>query len=109
MRIQLLSPAGEIHRNGTGIFKTALRYAPLTLTTLAALVPGRQQHRKHVVTLVPRGASLVDQREDELVRVTLHADKLRERADPLEHLRGSALRARGQQADRLLAEPKHRL
>src|SRR5437660_781585 len=39
MRIQLLSPAGEIHRNGTGIFKTALRYAPLTLTTLAALVP----------------------------------------------------------------------
>lgn len=39
MRIQLLSPAGEIHRNSTGIFKTALRYAPLTLTTLAALVP----------------------------------------------------------------------
>jgi radical SAM superfamily enzyme YgiQ (UPF0313 family) len=39
MRIQLLSPAGEIHRNTTGIFKTALRYAPLTLTTLAALVP----------------------------------------------------------------------
>jgi radical SAM superfamily enzyme YgiQ (UPF0313 family) len=39
MKIQLLSPAGEIHRNQTGIFKTALRYAPLTLTTLAALVP----------------------------------------------------------------------
>lgn len=39
MRIQILSPAGEIHRNTTGIFKTALRYAPLTLTTLAALVP----------------------------------------------------------------------
>jgi radical SAM superfamily enzyme YgiQ (UPF0313 family) len=39
MRIQLLSPAGEIHRNSTGIFRTSLRYAPLTLTTLAALVP----------------------------------------------------------------------
>jgi radical SAM superfamily enzyme YgiQ (UPF0313 family) len=39
MKIQLLSPAGEIHRNTTGIFKTALRYAPLTLSTLAALVP----------------------------------------------------------------------
>src|SRR6202008_1645691 len=39
MKIQLLSPAGEIHRNQTGIFKRALRYAPLTLTTLAALVP----------------------------------------------------------------------
>src|SRR5258708_37497741 len=39
MRIQPFSPAGEIHPNSTGIFKTALRYAPLTLTTLAALVP----------------------------------------------------------------------
>ena len=39
MKIQLLSPAGEIHRSRTGIFKTSLRYAPLTLTTLAALVP----------------------------------------------------------------------
>jgi radical SAM superfamily enzyme YgiQ (UPF0313 family) len=39
MKIQLLSPAGEIHRNTTGIFKRSLRYAPLTLTTLAALVP----------------------------------------------------------------------
>lgn len=39
MKIQLLLPAGEIHRNKTGIFKRSLRYAPLTLTTLAALVP----------------------------------------------------------------------
>ena len=39
MRIQLISPAGEIHRSKTGIFKRSLRYAPLTLTTLAALVP----------------------------------------------------------------------
>jgi radical SAM superfamily enzyme YgiQ (UPF0313 family) len=39
MKIQLLSPAGEIHRNQSGIFKRSLRYAPLTLTTLAALVP----------------------------------------------------------------------
>ncbi|MFH1269294.1 MAG: radical SAM protein [Planctomycetota bacterium] len=39
MKIQLLSPAGGIHRGRGGIFKTSLRYAPLTLTTLAALVP----------------------------------------------------------------------
>ncbi len=39
MKIQLLLPAGAIHRNKTGIFKRSLRYAPLTLTTLAALVP----------------------------------------------------------------------
>jgi radical SAM superfamily enzyme YgiQ (UPF0313 family) len=39
MKIQLIQPAGEIHRHQTGIFKRSLRYAPLTLTTLAALVP----------------------------------------------------------------------
>ncbi len=39
MKIQLLQPAGAIHRGQTGIFKRSLRYAPLTLTTLAALVP----------------------------------------------------------------------
>src|SRR5690242_11911556 len=39
MKLQLLLPAGEIHRSGSGIFKRSLRYAPLTLTTLAALVP----------------------------------------------------------------------
>ena len=39
MKVQLLLPAGEIHRNTTGIFKRSLRYAPLTLTTLAAMVP----------------------------------------------------------------------
>jgi radical SAM superfamily enzyme YgiQ (UPF0313 family) len=39
MKIQLLSPAGEIHRSKSGIFKRSLRYAPLTLTTLAAMVP----------------------------------------------------------------------
>ncbi len=39
MKIQLIQPAGEIHRHRSGIFKRSLRYAPLTLTTLAALVP----------------------------------------------------------------------
>ena len=39
MRIQLLLPAGDIHRNTTGIFRRSLRYAPLTLTTLVALTP----------------------------------------------------------------------
>ena len=39
MKVELLLPAGEIHRHQSGIFKTSLRYAPLTLTTLAALVP----------------------------------------------------------------------
>lgn len=38
MRIALLSPAGAMHRYN-GSFGRALHYAPLTLTTLAALVP----------------------------------------------------------------------
>ena len=39
MRIALISPKGPLYRHRGGIFRRSLRYAPLTLTTLAALVP----------------------------------------------------------------------
>lgn len=39
MKIALISPKGPLYRARGGIFKKALRYQPLTLTTLAALVP----------------------------------------------------------------------
>jgi len=39
MRIVLISPKGPLYRHRGGIFKKSLRYAPLTLTTLAAYVP----------------------------------------------------------------------
>jgi len=39
MRIALISPKGPLYRHRGGIFKKSLRYAPLTLTTLAAYVP----------------------------------------------------------------------
>lgn len=39
MKIALISPKGPLYRARGGIFKRALRYQPLTLTTLAALVP----------------------------------------------------------------------
>ena len=39
MKIALLSPKGPLYRHRVGIFRKSLRYAPLTLTTLAALVP----------------------------------------------------------------------
>ncbi len=39
MRIVLISPKGPLYRHRGGIFKRSLRYKPLTLTTLAALVP----------------------------------------------------------------------
>lgn len=38
-RIVLISPKGPLYRHRGGIFKKSLRYMPLTLTTLAALVP----------------------------------------------------------------------
>jgi radical SAM superfamily enzyme YgiQ (UPF0313 family) len=39
MKIALISPKGPLYRYKGGIFKKSLRYQPLTLTTLAALVP----------------------------------------------------------------------
>jgi hypothetical protein len=39
MKIALASPKGVLYRHRGGIFKKSLRYQPLTLTTLAALVP----------------------------------------------------------------------
>src|SRR6516225_7617212 len=68
MKIQLLSPAGEIHRNRTGIFKTSLRYAPLTLTTLAALVPEEVEAN---ITLQDEGIQPLDLNFDaDLVGIT---------------------------------------
>src|SRR5882757_708880 len=39
LRIVLISPKGPLYRHRGGIFRKSLRYQPLTLTTLAALVP----------------------------------------------------------------------
>src|SRR6185369_15053761 len=39
MRVALISPKGPLYRHRGGILRKALRYQPLTLTTLAALVP----------------------------------------------------------------------
>jgi radical SAM superfamily enzyme YgiQ (UPF0313 family) len=39
MKIALISPKGPLYRHRGGIFRKSLRYQPLTLTTLASLVP----------------------------------------------------------------------
>jgi radical SAM superfamily enzyme YgiQ (UPF0313 family) len=39
MKIALVSPKGPLYRHRGGIFRKSLRYQPLTLTTLASLVP----------------------------------------------------------------------
>lgn len=44
MRIALISPKGPLYRRRGGIWKKSLRYQPLTLTTLAALIPSDLPH-----------------------------------------------------------------
>jgi len=39
IRIELLSPRGHLYCHRGGVWKKTMRYAPLTLTTLASLVP----------------------------------------------------------------------
>jgi len=44
LSIALLSPKGRLYRHKSGIFKRSLRYAPLTLPTLASLIPPDIEH-----------------------------------------------------------------
>jgi radical SAM superfamily enzyme YgiQ (UPF0313 family) len=57
VRIVLISPKGPLYRHRGGIFKRSLRYAPLTLTTLASLVPPELGAE---ITLVDEGIADVD-------------------------------------------------
>ena len=51
-RVALISPKGPLYRHRGGIWKKSLRYQPLTLTTLAALIP---EDFPHVVELIDEG------------------------------------------------------
>ncbi|HWH78382.1 MAG TPA: cobalamin-dependent protein, partial [Candidatus Binatus sp.] len=55
--ITLISPKGPLYRRRGGIFKQSLRYMPLTLPTLAALIPKDLEAR---VTCVDEGIADVD-------------------------------------------------
>lgn len=70
MKIVLLSPKGPLYRHRGGIFKKNLRYAPLTLTTLAALVPPELNAD---VSLLDEGIEEVDPKrlDADLVGITL--------------------------------------
>ncbi|MBI3959565.1 MAG: B12-binding domain-containing radical SAM protein [Chloroflexi bacterium] len=56
-RILLISPRGPLYRHRGGTWKKALRYPPLTLTTLAALVP---KELNATVDLVDEGIAETD-------------------------------------------------
>src|SRR4051794_38739495 len=68
MRIALISPKGPLYRHRGGIFRKSLRYQPLTLTTLAALVPAELDAQ---LTLFDEGIADVPERVDvDLVGLT---------------------------------------
>ena len=57
LRLVLISPRGPLYRHRSGIWKKSLRYMPLTLTTLAALVPPELNAE---ITLVDEGIHEID-------------------------------------------------
>lgn len=59
MKILLVLPHGPIHRAVSGSYKRSLRYAPLTLATLVALIPPELQAE---VRVVDEGAEVWDPR-----------------------------------------------
>jgi len=68
-RIALISPKGPLYRRRGGIFKQSLRYMPLTLPTLAALVPKEIDAE---VTCIDEGIADVDlDLEADLVGMTV--------------------------------------
>ncbi len=69
LHIVLISPKGPLYRRRGGIFRQSLRYMPLTLPTLAALVPA-DVHAE--VTCIDEGvADIPDQLRADLVAMTV--------------------------------------
>jgi radical SAM superfamily enzyme YgiQ (UPF0313 family) len=64
LRLALLSPRGPLYRRRGGIWKKTMRYAPLTLTTLASLVPQD----------IPADIQLIDEGIDEIDPSGIEAD-----------------------------------
>jgi len=68
-RLALISPKGPLYRHRGGIWKKSLRYQPLTLTTLAALIP---TDFPHVVELIDEGIADVPRDLDvDLIGITV--------------------------------------
>ena len=88
-KIALLSPKGPLYRYGGGIWKKSLRYAPLTLTTLAALVPADLEAR---VEIYDEGIQFIPlDLEADLIGMTVITGSARRAYELADHYR-----ARGQ-------------
>lgn len=89
LRIVLLSPKGPLYRNRGGIFGKGLRYQPLTLPTLAALIPA---DLPHTIACLDEGITdiPVDTLDADLVGITVITGTA-----PRAYLLAERLRARG--------------
>ena len=91
IRIALISPKGPLYRHRSGIWKKSLRYQPLTLTTLAALVP---EDVPVVLELIDEGIADVPlDLEADLIGLTVITGTARRAYELADHFR-----ARGDQS-----------
>jgi radical SAM superfamily enzyme YgiQ (UPF0313 family) len=90
LRIVLISPKGPLYRHKGGIFGQSLRYVPLTLPTLAALVPAELNAE---VVCLDEGISDVNpaQIEADLVGLTVITGTAMRAYELSESLRGRGL------------------
>ena len=90
MKLVLLSPKGPLYRHRTGIFKKNLRYAPLTLTTLASLVP---PDITRDIRIVDEGIEDIDMNLDaDLIGITVITGSARRAYELSAHFRARGIR-----------------
>jgi radical SAM superfamily enzyme YgiQ (UPF0313 family) len=89
LRVVLISPKGPLYRHRGGIWKKSLRYQPLTLTTLAALIP---KDLPIEVTLVDEGIADVPlDLEADLIGFTVITGTARRAYELADHFRARAI------------------
>ena len=89
LRIALLCPRGPLYRHRGGIWKKTMRYAPLTLTTLASLIPPE----------INAEVSLLDEGVDEIDPGAICADLVGYKGPALRKKRGRGRRQRRRRLD----------
>src|SRR6516164_9463422 len=90
LNIVLVSPKGPLYRHRGGIWKKSLRYQPLTLTTLAALIP-KELNTK--VRLIDEGVHDVPMDlEADLVGMTVITGTARRSYELSDHFRNRGIK-----------------
>src|SRR5262249_28120189 len=89
MKIALISPKGPLYRHRGGVLKKSLRYQPLTLTTLAALIP---QDVPAELELIDEGIADVPlDLEADLIGLTVITGTARRAYELADHFRGRGI------------------